>query len=97
MMVVGVVKKPVTFPQGTQRIARIGELCEPNTYVLEPAGEAPATEAPRPVATGDAPITDAELASAFVGEAPIAIRRTKTLTRAYTAVATDERATLTIA
>jgi hypothetical protein len=80
MMAVGIVKKSVAFPQGTQRIARIGEPSEPNAYV-------------------GAGITDAELASAFVGQAdaPIAVRRAKNVTSAYSPTVLDERSTLTIA
>ncbi len=89
-------KKPSAFPQGTQRIARIGELCEPNTYVLEPASVA--VDPPSADAIADGGVTDAELASAFVGrEAPIAVRRTKRVTSAYNATVLDERAILTIA
>lgn len=73
------VNKPGTFPQGTQRIARIGELSEPNAYVLEPATPI----VPEPSAV-QGPVSDAELASAIVGgEAPMGARRARRVTTAY--------------
>ena len=76
----GAVNKPGTFPQGTQRIARIGELSEPNAYVLEPATPI----APEPSAAVQGPVSDAELASAIVGgEAPMGARRARRVTSAY--------------
>jgi hypothetical protein len=77
------VKKPGAFPQGTQRIARIGELCEPNAYVLEPATPVePEQIAPAVEGT----ISDAEIASAFVGgDAPVAVGRARRATSAYAA------------
>jgi hypothetical protein len=77
----GVVKKPSEFPQGTQRIARINELSEPNTYVLELPPEQPEHFTP----AVETPITDAEVACAVVGdrEAPVAVHRAKRVTNAY--------------
>jgi hypothetical protein len=77
----GVVKKPAEFPQGTQRIARINELYEPNTYMLEPAPEQPEHS----TAAVESPMTDAELACAIVGDgdAPVAMHRMKRVTNAY--------------
>lgn len=94
--------KPSTFPQGTQRIARIAriaridELCEANAYVPEPAPPVVSEQAP---ATVDGQITDAELASALVGnQVPIEARRTKRITSAYsTEPVVTERPILTIA
>ncbi|GEM_PF-4412129 len=99
-------KRPIPFPQGTQRIARITEVSEPNLYVLEPtpavavAVAEPAVAEPATTESAVAmhtPLTDAELASAFVdGEAPVVLRRAKRVTSAYTAEARDERPNLTI-
>lgn len=97
-------KRPIPFPQGTQRIARITEVSEPNLYVLEPtpalAVAEPAVVEPEgtePAVAMHTPLTDAELASAFVdGDAPVALRRAKRVTSAYTAETRDERPNLTI-
>lgn len=88
-------KKVGAFPQGTQRIARIGEISEPNAYVMHPV---PAPEREVNVAV-DAPVSDAELASAIVGgDAPVAARRTKRITSAYsTEAVVGERPILTVA
>ncbi|MFN0252762.1 MAG: hypothetical protein ACKV2T_38160 [Kofleriaceae bacterium] len=89
-------KKPGEFPQGTQRIARIGEISEPNAYVLEPAP--PASELIAPPVDGQ--VSDAELASAIIGnEAPyIARSTTKRVASAYsTETVVDVRPILTVA
>jgi hypothetical protein len=90
------VKKPGEFPQGTQRIARIGEISEPNAYVLEPA---PPLASEQIAPSVDGPISDAELASAFVNEAPVIARSTtKRIAIAYANEAVvDVRPILTVA
>ena len=86
---------PANFAQGTQRIARIKELtAEPVAFVIEPEPEQVEAAVDSPV---NLPLSDAEVASAFQGEAPVSASRVKRNASAYTSQVIDIRPIIIVA